>query len=270
MTMKTTLAAMTLAAATLVSGAAVAQEKRELGYSFNVALTSDYIFRGFSQTERGPTGQAGFDLTWGKAYFGVWGSGIDFGLNAANDKVASFELDVYAGVKPEWMGFTFDFGAIAYLYPGARDNGASAILPGEANYFELKAGVSREVVKNLTLAQTFYYSPDYTNSTGRVWTSETAATLVLPEIAGITPTLSALYGYQQGKSRPGSATDFVTLIGNGKDNYSYWNAGVTFAWQKFTFDVRYWDTNIANTGNFCTGTTFQCDQTVMGTLKFTY
>lgn len=260
---KVTVAAMS--AALFMPSVGIAQEKRELSYSFNVAITSDYIFRGFSQTERAPTGQAGFDVTWGKAYVGVWASGIDFGRSNTGKDAAFAEVDVYAGVKPEWMGFNFDFGAIAYLYPGARDEGRSLFLPGEANYFELKASVSRELVKNLTLTGTLFYSPDYTNSTGPVWTGELGAAYVLPAFAGITPTLSALYGYQKG-----SDAAYIGLVGNGKNHYSYWNAGVTLGWEKFSFDLRYWDTNISDAGGFCTGTTFQCDSRVMGTFKFTY
>ncbi len=34
--------------------------------------------------------------------------------------------------------------------------------------------------------------------------------------------------------------------GNGKDNYQYWNAGVTFAVDKISLDLRYWDTDVKN------------------------
>jgi uncharacterized protein (TIGR02001 family) len=260
-----TLGALALSATSLVSPGA-AEEKRELSYSFNVAVTSDYVFRGFSQTSERATGQAGVDLTWGKFYAGLWGSGIDFGTDFVTGRAtARAELDLYAGFKPEMWGITFDFGGIYYAYPGARDNRGTTAFDKEADYFELKAGMSREIVKNLTLTSTLFWSPDYTNGTGRVWTTETGAALVLPVIAGFTPTLSALYGYQKG-----SDARYIGFVGNGENNYTYWNAGVTFAWEKFTFDVRYWDTNISNTGNFCKGTSFQCDDRVMATIKFTY
>jgi hypothetical protein len=98
-----------------------------------------------------------------------------------------------------------------------------------------------------------------------VFTSETAFTQVLGTHHGFTPSISALVGYQKG-----SDTRFRMLVANGDDNYWYWNAGLTIGWEKFTADFRYWDTNVSNSGNFCTGTTFQCDERFVMTFKFTY
>jgi uncharacterized protein (TIGR02001 family) len=254
-----------LAAVAFTTSVAQAQMP-SIAYSFNGAITTDYIFRGFSQTERGPTAQIGGDLTFGIGYVGFWASGLDFGRDVISNKpTARAEIDLYAGIKPTWNGFNFDFGGIYYLYPRALDNRLTTLLVGEADYFELKAGVSREWVKAFTTTHTLFWSPDYTNSTGSVFTLENGAALNLPAFAGITPSISALLGYQTG-----DAAAYKALVGNGKDNYLYWNAGVTFTWEKFSLDVRYWDTNISNTGAFCTGTTFQCDERVMATAKFTY
>ena len=84
-----------------------------------------------------------------------------------------------------------------------------------------------------------------------------------------TPTFSALLGYQVGDDAGYSAR-----VGNGDDNYLYWNAGVTFGFlEKWSLDLRYWDSNLGSNagGNgFCTGQTFQCDERFVATLKFTY
>jgi uncharacterized protein (TIGR02001 family) len=268
----TTALALTGAAfaATAWAGTAQAEEKRELGYSFNVALTSDYVFRGFTQTAGTATGQAGFDITWGKFYAGIWGSGLDFGRDAnGGAATARGELDLYAGFKPEWNKITFDFGVIYYAYPGARDNRGSTLLDREADYWELKAGSSREIWKGGTLGGTFFYSPDYTNSTGRVITSETTFTQEIDhKVGGWTPTLSVLVGNQYGRDQR-----YRDLVGNGDKKYMYWNAGVAFAWEKFTIDFRYWDTNIKNNGTaagFCSSNVFGCDERYVATLKFTY
>ena len=42
----------------------------------------------------------------------------------------------------------------------------------------------------------------------------------------------------------------------GKDHYYYWNAGLTLAVEKLSFDFRYWDTDISG----CTGGVFSCDE----------
>src|SRR4249920_2682727 len=50
-------------------------------HSANVALTTEYVFRGFSQTAQGPAVQGGYDLTCGIFYAGVWASSLDFSGN---------------------------------------------------------------------------------------------------------------------------------------------------------------------------------------------
>ncbi len=172
------------------------------------------------------------------------------------------ELDAYAGVKGTVGRFSYDLGIIYYAYP----NQASDV--SELNYVEFKAGVATEVWKGGTLGGTVFYSPDYTLETGNVWTLEGSFSQVLPTIFGrITPTFSALVGYQKGED----AEFKLRIIANGKDNYVYWNAGINFGLDKnWSLDVRYWDTNISDSGSFCSGPTFQCDERVVGTLKFTY
>ncbi len=257
------LAAVAVAGVAL-SGAAEAQEKSALSYSFSVAVTSDYVFRGISQTAERPTGQASLDVTWGKLYAGVWASGLEFGSEPpGGGSIARAEVDVYAGWKPDFAGFAFDFGGIYYAYPGARDNRTTTAFTQEADYFELKAGVSREVFKNFAVTGTVFWSPDYTNGTGPVLTAEAGASYTLPQLGIVTPSISALYGYQTGKS-----DRFAAIVANGANNYSYWNAGMTFGIEKFSLDLRYWDTNIRDEG-FCSPV-FQCDQRFMGTFKFTY
>ncbi len=262
------IALRTLFAAAIVSAfvvPAIADDKREFNYSFNGGVTTDYVFRGFSQTAERPTGQGGLDLTYGIFYTGFWASGLDFGQETGRN-IARGELDIYAGIKPVWNNITFDMGAIYYAYPGAKDK-ATAIT-GELDYVELKFGMSRELWKDATLASTYFWSPDYTNSTGSVLTSETSLTQVLPAHGFITPSVSALVGYQKGHS-----DRYQSLVTNGKKDYMYWNAGVTLTADKLSFDLRWWDTNVRNDGlatDFCKGATFQCDGRLVATFKFTY
>lgn len=237
---------------------------REFTYSFNIAGTSDYIFRGFSQTDRDPTLQGGMDLAYGSLYFGVWGSGLDFGDTGAPNfqEIAWGEIDIYGGYKPSWDTKThfgtidFDLGVIYYAYPNARDSGA------ELDYVELKAGYSWSPLHpSLTTGTTVYWSPEYTGETGSVWTIETAGAYAFHSIRGITPTISGLLGWQTGDDAAYSA------IVNGDDHYYYWNAGLELAVEKITFDFRYWDTSVSETGGFCSGPLFQCDETFVFTVK---
>ncbi len=254
-------AALTLAGGLTVGQTVEAQEKRELAYSFNLGITSDYIFRGISQTARAPTGQGGVDLTYGTFYAGAWASGLDFG-QVGGKNIANAELDLYFGFKPVVGPVTFDLGLIYYAYPGARDSAA------ELNYLELKAGASASPWKDATLGATVFFSPEYTGETGKAWTLEGSFSQTLPKFGSVTPSFSALIGYQKGDTAA-----YRTFIANGSNDYIYWNAGMTFGWEKFSLDLRYWDTNISNTGGFCDGSAtgvLQCDGRFMGTLKFTY
>lgn len=272
--------------AALFAGATIATpataETREFKYSFNGGITSDYVFRGFSQTREKWTAQGGLDLSYGILYAGFWASGLDFGDDVTNGKgtftgknIAYAEVDLYAGIKPVWGKATFDFGVIYYTYPGARDKTPPAFTfaDDELNYFEFKAGVSGTVWTGGSLGGTIYFSPEYTNATGRTVTLEGTFAQELPKLGSITPTFSVLVGHQIGD------TDrYRFFVGNGDDSYTYWNAGLTLAWEKLSFDIRYWDTNVKNNNstapfgadNFCRGAQFQCDERIVGTVKFTY
>ncbi len=126
---------------------AKAQDVSAPHISGNVALTSDYVFRGVSQTQENPAISAGVDLTKNGFYAGGWASNIDFG----DDTDA--EGDLYAGYRPEVAGYALDFGVIGYLYAGQPDG-------ADYDYVELKAAASR-AVGPATLGAAVYYSPDF-------------------------------------------------------------------------------------------------------------
>jgi uncharacterized protein (TIGR02001 family) len=90
--------------------------------SGTAALTSDYVFRGVSQTNGGPAIQAGFEWTEAGFYAGAWGSNISWlsDLSTEAAKISSsLEIDAYAGFRGATAGgLGFDVGAIYYAYPG--------------------------------------------------------------------------------------------------------------------------------------------------------
>jgi uncharacterized protein (TIGR02001 family) len=246
-------------------------------HSANIALTTEYIFRGFSQTAQGPAVQGGYDLTCGIFYAGVWASSLDFAGNlpgtASFDQTgapydASIEMDWYIGIKPVTGRITWDLGVIYYSYPNRSNPGL------DLNYLELKVGASAEIWKGGTLGVTVFWSPEYQLESGSTWTVETGFTHVFPKFNAIhrdwTPSFSALLGWQINE---GNAS-YKFTYGNGDDSYLYWNVGLTLGFlDKWSLDFRYWDTNLSsNTGGsaFCKGQTFQCDERFVATLKFTY
>lgn len=99
------------ASALAVAGGAVAVAQEVSG---NVAMVSDYRFRGVTQSGEEVAIQGGFDLGFDSGFYvGTWGSSINF----ANGT----EVDLYAGYGFEAAGLTFDVGGLAYTYPGADD-----------------------------------------------------------------------------------------------------------------------------------------------------
>lgn len=217
---------------------APAEEGRKLVVSFTAGATTDYVFRGVSQTQEEPTLQGSIDATYGLFYAGVWASGVDF----ADAPKATAEIDIYAGIKPVWNQITFDLGVIYYAYPVSAQFVDFNLEPGHLDYTELKAGYSYAVpyIPNLTAATTFYWSPNYLLESGDVYTSESTLTYTLPAIGIFTPSISGLYGYQTGDSDEG-----FSVGGTTDDAYQYWNVGISLAVEKFTFDFRYHDTDIA-------------------------
>jgi len=84
-------------------------------FSGNAALTSDYVWRGTTQTQGDPAVQAGFKLAGDSGWYAsAWGSNVEF----APELHASSELDFTAG----WAGslgnaWTLDVNALHYRYP---------------------------------------------------------------------------------------------------------------------------------------------------------
>ena len=120
-------------ATSLFAGATAAQAEMEV--SANVALTTDYKFRGISQSDESPALQGGFDLGFDNGmYVGTWASSVDFDTNGDGFD-GSLELDYYVG----WGGdisdsVGVDVGILYYSYPG--DNGP------DGDYLEFYGSVS--------------------------------------------------------------------------------------------------------------------------------
>lgn len=90
----------------------------------NMALVSDYRFRGVSQTYKLPAVQGGIDYSHASGfYLGTWASSVS-GNQYING--AGLEADIYGGYKFEVAkDLTLDLGVLFYLYPGAHYNNAT-------------------------------------------------------------------------------------------------------------------------------------------------
>lgn len=99
-------------------------------FSMTVTATSDYDFRGVTQTAGGPAIQGSIDWAADNGlYVGAWASNVDFGRCCDE----SVELDLYAGFAGgDEEGLTFDVGALYYSYPGADDLDYPEVFAGIA------------------------------------------------------------------------------------------------------------------------------------------
>ena len=206
----TTCAAAAALALLASAGAASAQDAK---VTVNAAVTSDYVFRGFSQTNEDPAVQAGVDLTVGSFYAGAWASNVDFGDNT------EAEIDLYGGFRGEAKGYAWDVGVVTYLYaPGAN---------GDYDYVELKAAVSR-AVGPVTAGAAVYFSPDF-------FGADEEATYIEGNIA-FAPANKWTVSAAVGKQFLDVSTDYAT-----------WNVGVGYAFtDNLVADVRYHDTDVDN------------------------
>ena len=86
--------------------------------SRNVGLSSDYIWRGMTQTNGDIAVNGGFDLSTDMGfYLGTWASNANV-TNASG--TASMELDIYLGFSGEMAeNMTYDVGYISVIYPGS-------------------------------------------------------------------------------------------------------------------------------------------------------
>lgn len=208
--MRTALACAAAMAVILTAGAASAQDAPEIAW--NLGVTSDYVFRGYSQTTEDPAIFGGVDVTVGSFYAGAWASNVDFG----DDTDAEF--DVYGGYRTEVSGFAVDVGVVGYLY-------VSAPTGADYDYIEFKAAASR-AFGPVTLGAVVYWSPDF-------FGVDEEATYVEAN-AAFSPadkwTVSGAVGHQ--------ALDVNA-------DYATWNAGVAYAFSdNVAIDLRYHDTDV--------------------------
>lgn len=180
-------------------------------FNVNIGATSDYVFRGVSQTAGRPAVFAGGDAEVGRLYAGSWISNVEFkdGTDA--------EFDIYAGFKPQLGLFSLDLGAIYYGYAG-QPRGA------DLDYLELKAAAALPVGPARFGAEA-YFAPNYRAGIDR--------SLYYEVNGSIWPTTKVLVSAAVGRREV-----------SGADDYTTWNVGVGYALTRnLGVDVRYHDTD---------------------------
>jgi len=217
---KLTLACSALALAT-ASTITVAEETSPHSLSANVAMTTDYVWRGISQTDNGPAIQGGIDYAHSSGfYLGTWASNVDFG--AGDD--SNIEVDVYGGYGNEISGLSYDVGIIHYDYPSESDNNFDEVYLG-LGYSFLSAMVSHTDEFGEGADDATYY--------------ELGADFELPMAVGL-----------------GLHVGHYDLDKDDGEDYTDWKVGLSRDYLGFTFELAYTDTDLSDTdcgGNLCDG-----------------
>ena len=101
--LKKNLLAATVATATLAATGATSVQAEEGSWystSANAAITTDYRFRGISQSDESVAVQAGFDVEFTPGFYaGLWGSSVDFGGDIPSGSYGTVELN-YVPAQP--------------------------------------------------------------------------------------------------------------------------------------------------------------------------
>jgi uncharacterized protein (TIGR02001 family) len=180
----------------------------------NVAFTTDYIFRGITQTQHDPALQGGFTFTQGGFSAALWGSNVNFG--SADNSSGEVDLTLsYAHQVSDAMGI--DVGYVFYAYPGEETN----------NYGELYAGLRYTFSDMLAGSFKYYYSDDFFAETGPADYFDLSLSLTLPAET----TLGLHVGYTDVEDIDFSATD--------------WKIGVSKAFGGIGFELAYTDTDLS-------------------------
>ncbi len=126
--MKLNKVALAVGTVLLATGSAPAFSEGEL--SANIGVFSNYIWRGVTQTDGGPSVSGGVDFGLENGfYMGTWVSNVDWGTSKPN-----YEWDIYLGFGGEAGPITYDVNTIYYAYPDAEDG-------ADADFWEIGGSV---------------------------------------------------------------------------------------------------------------------------------
>ena len=208
----TSVARSTLAVAALAPLALPANAADFSGY---LTLTTDYVWRGVTQSEGDPAAHLGGEVSFASGvYAGLWGSTVD--INNGGNRQRDAEVNYYLGYSFELDGsWALGTTVVVYTYPGQK---------GSINYNYEEYAVSVNYDDRVWLE--YAYSPGYYGFDIDSHNVE----LISEWPAGERLVVSGGAGY----------FDFSSPL---DDAYAYWNLGVTWPVSRFSVDLRYHDTS---------------------------
>lgn len=238
---RSVLAATLLAGTALAATPAFADETdapSAITVTGSATITSQYRFRGLSQSDNKPAVQASITAAHESGfYIGTWGSSLTnpiataqhapYTINGFNNPIyiGGTEIDVSGGWAKDLGGIKVDIGGIGYIYPGLPD----------ANYYEIYGSVAGTVgpvsakagVNYAPGQDAFAFAGATTNHNIYVYTDLSFG------IPGTPITLNGHVGYTDGGFRYANK------------NYVDYSVGAAVTWKMLTLSASLVGTNIS-------------------------
>lgn len=237
------LGSTALAAAWLAATPASAQIA---GLSANAAVTTNYIFRGISQSGANPAVQAGLDYNIGTTglAIGAWASSIDFGN--VNGEDTQVEVDFYGSYTLAITdAFSLVAGGITYNYP-------SSPTGVNYNWYEVYLGASYNFGVAAINARVFY-APDYVNlSTSQIYVTGGVSVPVTSWLS-----LNGNVGF----------SSFDHAVYPIIEDYLDWNLSAVASLGNFSLTIGYTDTDLEGDYQITSGP-FETDGQFYGMIGF--
>lgn len=222
--------------------------------AFGGAIMTDYISRGITQSDHGPAVNAYFEPrfnispTW-QLYLGIAGTSTRL------PQTPSAEIDLYGGVRPTFGPLALDLGAIYYWYP----HGSLILYPNgnislaEQSYWEIYLKPTWTVNDMITLGANGYFFNSWLNTGASGSYLSATAKVTLPGM----PTDWGWYvSGEVGRLALGTPKFNLAVYPTPADfpDYTTWNVGLGLTYKVFTFDLRYYGTDLTKSNcNILTG-----------------
>ena len=201
--------------------------------------TTNYIFRGISQSNNQPSVNANAEIRYVindnyTVYLGGAGSSVKL---TNQDTSPSTEWDVMGGLRTTYGAFTVDIGAVGYLYSKT----VNSIFLTTPNWVEVYAKTSYAVNDSFTVGLNGFFTPSYLDSGSSGQYVAGTAAYKFGDFA-----LSGEFG-RQFLGRPDATHKLNAGNTISLPDYNYWNAGASYSYKIATLDLRYHDSDLSKT-----------------------
>jgi uncharacterized protein (TIGR02001 family) len=214
------------------------------GFTAGGALTSDYRFRGISNSDRDGAAQAWVQYDQSGFFGNIWASTIDFNDETTYD--STIEVDFTAGYNYSFSDETqAGIRAIYYWY---ADADAPTAAP-DYDYFELAASGEHDFGMAAVSGEVTW-SPDYFAEVGDA----------ISVTGGVTVPVMETFAFFDGGLEASGHVGYQWIDDNvsaGVPDYLFYDVGATATWGVFAFDLRWVGTDVDRVD--CAGGTTNCE-----------